>query len=384
MGSYRSYESIIKQAELTAMSPDAVVTFLKQRATQSKDEWRYDVVDDDIEAALLARGGLVGQPGVGQARPLHRDIVALVRLRRTVGRHPTLRPVQHRRGRRDLLEIPSALFDDEAKASAWLTDAPSEELTALFENHNLDDSFLRDLLEAKKPWDQIPDDRLATIVARLHRNERMRRPYDYTYMDGYAEYSYGAVFNAAWTLAERMEPTVRWAAVLNYLYDRMETKAFSIETPLELAARWRTDPSGAEAIAKESKDVERGWLSNYQGVRKGLARLALRKDSKLLPSLLASDDPALRSAAYSDGAITPEQLSAAHKRDGELVFNQAIDNHKIWRSQAGRDALKAVAWAVVHADKHSDLLAANIFNGFRSDLAKKHPDWFKNEDDFRP
>src|ERR1700756_2871849 len=120
----------------------------------------------------------------------------------------------------------------------------------------------------------------------LRSKERMRRPYDDAYMDGYADYSPGAVFNAAWTLAERMEPTVRWAAALNYLFDRLETSAFSIETPLELAARWRTDPSDADAIAKESKDVEGGWLSSYQGVRKGLARLALSKDSNLLPSLL--------------------------------------------------------------------------------------------------
>ena len=61
-----------------------------------------------------------------------------------------------------------------------------------------------------------------------------------------------------------------------------------------------------------------------------------------------------------------------------------MHNHKIWWTQAGRDALKAIAWAVVHADKHSDLLAANIFNGIRTDLSKKHPDWFKDEDDFHP
>lgn len=178
--------------------------------------------------------------------------------------------------------------------------------------------------------------------------------------------------------------SVPWAMALNWLYDRMEAKAFSIEKPLELAARWHPEPSDTDAVAQEAKDMEGGWLSHYQGVRKGLARLALSKDSKLLTTLLASDDPAFRSAAYSDGAITPEQLSAAYERDGELVFNQAMHNHKIWRSSAGRDALKAVAWSVVDNDKHSDLMAANIFNGIRSDLAKKHPDWFKDEEDFRP
>lgn len=384
MGSYKSYKGIIKQAELMAMSPDAVAAVLAKRARQSKDEWRNDEVDDDMEAALLARG----DPAIKLALAKHGRFIATLKPLFTSGEPSgaTRLAVLSNTvvGGEIFSKFPAALFDDEDQAAAWLIACPSEELSALFENHNLDDSFLRDLLEAKKPWDQIPSDRLAAIVATLHRNERMRKPYDDPFMDGFAEYSYGAVFNAAWTLAERVEPTPRWAAALNYLYDRLETDAFSIKKPLELAARWHVDPTDADAIAKEAKEVERGWLSNHQGVRKGLARLALHKDSKLLPTLLASDDPAIRSAAYADGDIKPEQLSAAYERDGELVFNQAMHNHKIWRTQAGRDALKAIAWAVVHADKHSDLLAANIFNSIRTDLSKKHPDWFKDEDDFQP
>jgi DNA-binding NarL/FixJ family response regulator len=46
-------------------------------------------------------------------------------------------------------------------------EATGEELSALFENHDIDDSFLRDLLEGKKPWSAIPDERLAMIVANL-------------------------------------------------------------------------------------------------------------------------------------------------------------------------------------------------------------------------
>ncbi|MFS2165674.1 hypothetical protein [Variovorax sp. Varisp62] len=384
MGSYKSYKGIIKQAELMAMSPDALVAFLKKRASQSKDEWRSDEVDEDIEAALLARD----DPAINLALAKHARFIATSKPLFTSGepsgasRLAVLSNIVV--GGENFSKFPVALFDDEEQTVAWLIASPSEELSALFENHNLDDSFLRDLLEGKKPWDQIPDDRLAMIVVTLHRNERMRRPYDDDFMDGYAEYSYGAVFNAAWTLAERVEPTVRWAAALNYLYDRLETDAFSIKKPLELAARWHVDPSDADAVAREAKDIMGGWLSGHQGVRKGLARLALSKDSKLLPILLASDDPALRSAAYADGDIKPEQLSAAYERDGELVFNQAMHNHKIWRTQAGRGALKTIAWAVVHADKHSDLLAANIFNGIRTDLSEKHPDWFKDEDDHQP
>lgn len=384
MADDKSYKTVIKEAELMAMPPEAVASFLKKRSTLSKDELRDDVVNDEIEASLLARG----DPLINLALAKHGRFIA------------TLKPLFEAGepsgaihfsvlsndvvGGEIFSRFPVALFDEEEQVVQWLINAPSEEIIALFENDNLDDSFLRDVLEAKDPWSAIPQERLALIVISLHRNERMRRPYDDEFMDGYAEYSYGAVFNAAWALAKWVEPSARWAAALHWLYDRMQTDAFSIENPLELAARWRTDPLDGDAIEKEAESVERGWLSNYQGVRKGLARLALGKNSKLLSALLDSDDPAFRSAAYSDGNMTPELLAVAYQRDGELVFNQAMHNHKIWRSQAGREALKAVAWSVVHNDKNSDLAAANIYNGIRSDLVKKHPSWFKDEDDFQP
>jgi hypothetical protein len=384
MGSYKNYKAIIKQAELMAMSPEAVAAFLKMRAVQSDDEWRNDEVDDEIEAVLLARNDPLINLALAQYARFIATLNPLFEAREPSG--PMRLAVLSNKvvGGEIFSRFPAALFKGKEQAAAWLASAPDEELSALFENHNLDDSFLQNVLEAKKPWDSLPDERLAMIVSTLHRNERMRKPYDDTWMDGYTEYSYGAVFNAAWMLAERVQPSVRWSMALCWLYDRMQTDAFSIQNPLELVARWHPDPTDADSVAREAKDIESGHLSSYPGVRKGLARLALSKDSKLLPTLLASDDPALRSAAYADGSITPEQLSAAYERDGELVFNQAMYNHKIWRTAKGRCALKAVAWAVVDADKRSDLLAANIFNSIRDDLAKKHPDWFKDEEDFQP
>lgn len=381
MGNYKGYKAIIMQAELMALPSEAAAEFFKKRASQTKDEWRDDPVDDEVEAALLARN----DPLINLSLAKHSRFVTTLKplfdagepacaIRLAVLSNTVV-------GGGIFSRFPAALFTEQEQFTAWLITATDVELTALFENHNIDDSFLQSLLGSEKPWDAIPDDRLVTMVATLSRNERMRRPYDNDYMDGYAEYSYGAVFNAAWNLAGRVEPSSRWAVALSYLYDRMETDAFSIDKPLELAARWYVDPSDTEAVSQEAEDVQGGWLSNYQGVRKGLARLALKKDPKLLPALLNSDDPALRSAAYSDGSMSPEQISNAYERDGELVFNQAMHNHKIWRSQAGRDALQAIAWSVVHNDKHSDLMAANIFKSIRSNMAKKHPDWFKDEED---
>lgn len=380
----RSYKAVILEAELLASPPKAVADFLKQRAERLKGERFNDDVDERFEAALRERDDPLislalakhGQFGA-VAKPLFESGSISGAIRLAVLSNATLSSELFSR-------FPVALFGSPEKAAEWLVGAPAEEVSALFENPGLDNGFLRDLLEGAKPFDAIGQEQLALFVATLARNERMRTPYDDKHMDGYAEYSHGAVFDAAWKLAGTAPATERWAMALSWLYDRLRTDAFSIDKPLDLAPRWIPDPADTELVEKDAEEVERGWLSHHQGVRKGLGRLALRKDSKLFEALLASDDPALRSAAYADGSLSPEQIGAAYHRDGELAFNQAMHNQSLWRTALGRDALRKVAWAVVHNDKHSDLSAANIYNGIRDDFAKSHPDWFKEDDSFSP
>ena len=133
-------------------------------------------------------------------------------------------------------DFPKALFGGPEQMAAWLGTAPFVELSALFENPNLNDSFLQDLLEGSKPCDSVPNEKLATIVAILAGNERMRAAYDDSYMDGYAEHSHGAVFDAVCKLAGRVPATERWAAALCWFYDRMRPDSFSIAQPATLRA----------------------------------------------------------------------------------------------------------------------------------------------------
>lgn len=219
--------------------------------------------------------------------------------------------------------------------------------------------------------------RLIAIYA-LRENERMRTPYDDSFMDGYAEYSYGAVFNAAWKLAETVPTTDSWAYVLSLLYDRLQPDAFSVEKPLDVASRWLLQEED------EAKSVAKGFLSNHQGVRKCLAKLALAKSTSLAVSLLDSEDVAFRAAGYAHSDLTAGQIEKAYEKDGEFAFREMVHNCNIWRSSDKRKALHDVAWLVVNNDKHSDLMAANIFNGVRDNFAKDHPDWFKEDDDFVP
>jgi hypothetical protein len=374
----RGYKSIIQEAELLAMSPESVAEFLKRRARESEEDCA-DPVDEETEGALRDRSlPLIDLAlaryarSIETLRPIFQNSQPGGALRLAVLSNAACRAFT-------LIGFPVELFGErkqEAKgqAAVWLADAPLEELQALFENPTVDDNFLSDLLERTTPWDMLSDERLTTIVAILGRNERMWTPYNEEMVDGFADTRYHAVFNSAWKLAESVEPSAEWARALSYLFDRLKTYAFSIKEPLQLVNRWQLAPSKSELLKKEAKENQRGWLSDHQGVRKGLAKLALSNTSALLPRLLSSPDLALRAAAYADGCMTPEQLSAAYQQDGKMVFEQAKNNLHIWRISGCRDVLHKIAWAEDSPDWYPGL-----YNNLQAKIARDHPDWFEEE-----
>ena len=374
----RGYKSIIQEAELLAMSPEAVAEFLKKRAKQSMDELDHDPVDEEAEVALRGRSSPLIDLALARyarfmetLRPIFQSSKPCGAVRLAVLSNGTRWPAY--------THFPVELFGErkqEAReqAAAWLAEAPKEELCALFENPWIDDDFLSDLLERSKPWDALSDESLMFIVAILSHNERMWTPRE-DFVDGSESARYNAVFDSAWKLAESIEPSESWAKALSYLYDRLEPYAFSIKEPLRLVNRWWPEPSNSKLIEKETKENARGSLSFYQSVRKGLAKLALRSNSSLLPGLLASDDPGLRAAAYADGHLATEQLLAAYEREGKLVFDQAVRNRNLWlwRTAAGREALGKVARGTDSEDWYWPL-----YKNIWAITAKEHPDWFKD------
>jgi hypothetical protein len=374
----RGYKSIIQEAELLALSPEAVAEFLKKRAKQSMDELDHDPVDEEAEVALRGRSSPLIDLALARyarfmetLRPIFQNSQPCGAVRLAVLSNGTRWPAY--------TNFPVELFGNrkqEAReqAAAWLVEVPREELQALFENPKINDDFLSDLLKRSKPWDALSDERLITIVAILGCNERMWTPGE-GFTDGFADTRYHAVFDSAWKLAANVEPSERWAWALSYLYDRLETYAFSIKEPLGLVNRWRPEPSTSKLVEEEAKENTRGNLSDYQGVRKGLAKLALSKNPHLLPRLLASDDPGLRAAAYADGRLAPEQLLVAYEREGKLVFDQTVRNRNLWlwRTAAGREALGKVAQGADSEDWYWPL-----YQNTWAIIAREHPDWFKD------
>lgn len=377
----RGYKTLIQEAELMAMTPETVAEFMKRRAGQSKDEARDDPVDEESEKALLGRKDpLIDLALARYGR--HMEVVSWLFHAAEPGSSVRLACLSNTALGHEIFSSSTVglLGREPGPMAEWLVSASDNELVALFENPTLSDSFLRDLLERGESLESIDDDRLCRIVSILHRNPRMRTLRDDDYMDGWAEYSYQSVFGAAWKLAETVSTNERWAFSLGWLYEQLETDAFSIKEPLTLAARWHAAPDDTEANERQTKDHAIGSLGNMERVRKGLARLALSKDSELLVELLASDDVAFRAAAYSAGRLNANQLRAGYEKDGELVFTEAIHNMLLWRAQATRQALHDFAWDMVRNDKLSDLMGANQFNWMEKYVRKKHPAWFADEE----
>jgi len=337
----RHYKTIVQEAELLATSPESVVQFLKERATGVKDKPVMDVVDEDAEQALRSRK----HPLIDLALAQYGRHVAVVAVlfSSVPTKHPIRLAALSNKNVEGKASFPIHLFGSEQKLCEWLDTAPEEEFAALFENPNLSNALLADLLSRRGTWSKISDDNLRKVVHALLKNERMHAGYQKQFYDQWKHFNYTSVSDAAWLLAETIEPTERWASVLGWLYEKLEPAAPSISKPLALVTRWRANAKDKATLDLQAELNADGNLSHRQRMCKGLARLALAQNGKLLPTLLKDKDIAVRCAVYSSGRMTAVQLKAAFKRDGVLVFDEAIVNPYLWQSENTRAALSQIA-----------------------------------------
>jgi hypothetical protein len=245
----RGYETIIAEAEYLALAPHAVRERLALRAAQSKADWGDDNLDEKGEESLrLRRDPLIDLSLAQYARHVE-TARPLFSASEPASAHRLAILSNHSLGKGLFSRFPMGLFDSPEECKQWLIAGETVELNALFQNSHIEQDFLRDLLEGKEDWAQLPDARMRLIVALLYNNPRMRTEYDDSHMDGYAEYSHNAVFDAAWGLAERVEPTEQWAKSLSWLYTVLYKQSFSLKEPMKTLERWRPDPSNADPVA---------------------------------------------------------------------------------------------------------------------------------------
>ena len=362
----RNYKTLIQEAELMAMSPEAVAQLLRARATSPRTKPALDVVDEDTEQALQARKHALIDLALAQ---YGRDVSVVAELFSSVPpKHPIRLAALSNSNIEGKASFPIHLFGDEQKLCQWLDAAPEEEFEALFENPNLSNALLSDLLTRRGTWSDVSDDTLRKVVHALLKNERMHAGYQKQFYDEWKHFSYTSVSDAAWLLAETVEPTERWASVLGWLYEKLEVEAPSIKKPLSLAARWKADAKDKLSLELEKELNADGNLSHRQRVRKGLGRLALKQNGKLLVKLLGDKDIALRCAVYSSAPMTAVQLKAAFKRDGVLVFDEGVTNTYLWKSDKARTALWDIAVKCDQKDTSNSSARREMFSSTKRQM----------------
>lgn len=433
----RDYKNIIKEAELLASSPEAVVTYLKERSSQDGD--------DELEQALL-----------GLNHPL--IDLALAQYGHSID---VLKALFHR----GQLALRVAVLANQVAwlARGWdkesldnlfdrlenLATASGEEIRALFENPKLDNCFVYELLNGDVLWKALEEEKQILIVRALYRTKRIQPPASFDDSD--------IVFTVAWRLAEKVPVSDQWAATLAELYEPLQPNNFPnhfygtpIHKPLEVIKRWY--PVSAERIAQEQKDNDNARhltilhpFTYFHQLRNSLAKAALSSECKsyaeTLPErkehlaklalsfqhededaqsaesvkdehedeyveklweyeyeseklayvekFLESEDVALRTAVYSCVNLTCEQITQAYEKDGQLAFDALVENRHLWKDDYKRDALKDIVERATLLNPFSsleDLEDTDLLDGtrcfkFRDKFEKEHPEWFQTEED---
>lgn len=194
----RKYESIIVEAELMSLPPEAVRAKLIEYAGKAERSDLDPELDENAEEALrLRRDPLIDLSLAQFAR--YSAVVKPIFHSNSPGSALRLAALSNKNMRNGfVVRFPDELFDTVEDLVELLVSGNDEELSALFENPTIHDRFLRSVLERSGELARVPDDRLVSIVLTLTKNSRMRTERDDSYMDGLDEYDYDSVFHAAW------------------------------------------------------------------------------------------------------------------------------------------------------------------------------------------
>jgi hypothetical protein len=236
-----------------------------------------------------------------------------------------------------------------------------EELCALVKNPSLADETFKKCFEKQKVFEPLTDEAFQSVLVAVSDNDRLMTPYDDKYMDGYADYSYHSVFEAAWKMTLTAPITAKWASVLYHLlYRCLPPHSFDAVTAIK---RWYFPPT------KEGEMRDYGFY-----LRSRLADLLKADDA-----LLKSRDAALRTSFYrrfDPGAYRrwPDFVS-----DVEYFLDNAVRNKLLWRGRELRSVLNKLCWD--HPDPHSSLEMPNAYNSVEDLMLKEHPEWFEDDAD---
>lgn len=359
-----------------ASAPESVASWLSEKGRKSR--WGGDE-DDALEMNLLARNDRLIDIALAENGLSEEVLRNLFRRDDEITRAAVL---GNERFLRDSFGLGYWTFATENDDLAWMASLTKVEAEALFTNRALPDHFVADFFEQNGVWEELSEDQrvsaASNIIATLS-----DRPARDDFYDGWADYSYSKVFDAAWTFSRSAPVSLKWAYLLGKLYSTLATRVFSKFDPIEAAERWQAHNNEDKQLDREKDDNERGYLGTFQRVRCGLSRLAADRsygESGQRTAILASEDVAIRCGGYLVFGFQPEEIDAAVAKDGKLACHHLIQNENIWKKNATREAL---CEACRSASEGDDYVMSQSLDFYRQDdrIREIHPEWFVDEDE---
>jgi hypothetical protein len=354
--------------KLSNASQEYVFDWLKDNQVEDHD-WGND--REKLEESLLARNdnlinlGLAlyaNEPAIGYKLYRSGDSV----LRRAVLSGRTIRGRAANSWVLNDDVIPDLIEAERQRAASdkhddFFDDDGISLLRELLQNPSIPDHLLEAVFKKSDPFSDLDDDLWVKFVHMTCMNKRISTPYSETWMDGYAEFTYNAVFYAGWKLFREFPVNNDSALVLWDLSYKLHPKTHDIDI-FEIMERWRSD----------DKDKEK----SYSRVRSGLVRV-IGNHSNEFKGLQKSGDLALRRGYYERVSnVKYEDVEAWFERDGKEFLDSALNNTSFFKNEDVRDALRQACWD--EPDKHSRMDYPNYFNSSEEHLTAKHPEWFKD------
>jgi hypothetical protein len=204
--------------ELSNTSPEYVFGWLKDNQVEAHD-WGNDRLN--LEKSLLARDNKLINLGLALYAEESAIGYALYRsgdsaLKRSALSGRTIRPKSI--GKSWVLNddvIPALI---EIEKDRLTSDNQDEKeislLNELLQNPLIPDDLLEAVFKKSDPFSDLDDDLWIHFVSMTYQNERLSTPYNETWMDGYTEYLYNAVFFAGWKLFEKSPVNSSYAKIL--------------------------------------------------------------------------------------------------------------------------------------------------------------------------
>lgn len=369
MSQHRQYEIVLKEAELMASAPEVVSSWFKEQPAR---RWAGLTIDDQLEENLLSRNDRLIDITLARYGCCTAVLKTLFERDDEVLKASVLANENHLRwGFGTRWEFAGGEDD-----LGWVTKLSDLEREALFSNRQISDRFLSEFFEQKGFWLALGDGQRFRATQSLVKTILALPDLDTHDFDLY--YDRSLVYDSAWQFSGLIEVTTPWAAVLSQLYLALTPDTFSDFDPLDLAKRWRTPGSDEGNLTDEKTDNQSGYLSIFQEVRCGLARLKASnrwKEGFVREELLEHEDLAIRCGAYIGIDLTTDEVRRAVERDGLSACRKLLANDSVWKKEEIRSIVEEACGS--QKIDYYLLSLSHAFSLREAEMREKYPRWFE-------